>query len=305
MSRSCLGCLEPRDAEEEQQPLLSEPSEMTLVAPPHTGYGLVLAVGAQKAKVPLVKSIPLGILAGIFIGFGCYLMVSVGANCPDIKEKNPGLYKMILGAFGLPFGLLLVVVTGADLFTSNCATLTIAVLEGQASMLALAQSWLVSYLTNFLGSLLIVGIVIWGDTLGAGAATAASLAQPKCDLSFGNAFARAVLANYLVCMAVYMATFSRDFAGKFVAIWVPISAFIAIGLEHSIANMFIIPVAILAGAPGVSWSQFFRNEAAVTLGNIVGGGLFVGIPFWFIYGKRSWRLAGSSKASGEAEYVSR
>jgi len=292
MARACC-CLEALDAEEEQEPLLGkvEASDVALVTPPHIGYRQVLAAGAQKAKVRLTKSVPLGILAGIFIGFGCYLMVSVGANCPDIKEKNPGLYKMILGAFGLPFGLMLVVVTGADLFTSNCATLTIAVLEGQAGLSQLAQSWVVSYLSNFVGSMLIVGIVIAGDTLGAGAETAASLAQPKCELSFGNAFARAILANYLVCLAVYMATFARDLASKMVAIWFPISAFIAMGLEHSIANMFIIPVAILAGAPSVSWGQFFMNELAVTLGNIVGGALFVGGAFWWVYGSCRWGLA--------------
>ena len=92
MARACC-CLEPLDAEEEQEPLLGrvEPSDVALVTPPHIGYRQVLAAGAQKAKVPLTKSVPLGILAGIFIAFGCYLMVSVGANCPEIKEKNPGL----------------------------------------------------------------------------------------------------------------------------------------------------------------------------------------------------------------------
>ena len=154
-------------------------------------------------------------------------MLSVGGACPGLAASNPGLHKMVLGAFGLPFGLFMTLLTGAELFTGNTALVTAAVIEGEADTDGLTKSWGVSYLGNFVGSLLLALLVVKGGTL-AGSASLANVAAAKTSLSFGTAVARGILCNWLVCMAVYMASFARDAAGKMVAIWFPISAFVAL-----------------------------------------------------------------------------
>jgi len=173
--------------------------------------------------------------------------------------------------------------TGAELFTGNTALVTMATLEGKAEPDQLAKSWIASYAGNFVGSVALAALVFLGGTLvGGGASVGASIA--KTSLSFKAAFVRGILCNWLVCMAVYMASFAKDTAGKMVAIWFPISAFIALGLEHSVANMFIIPLGIFSGA-AVTWKTFLlSNLLPVTLGNIVGGAVCVGAAFCAAYG---------------------
>jgi len=201
-------------------------------------------------------------------------MLSVGGACPGLASTNPGLQRIVSGAFGLPFGLLMTLITGAELFTGNTALVTAAVMEGEADTDGLAKSWGYSYAGNFVGSVILAWLVVAGGTL-AGAPQVANAAVAKTSLTFKSALVRGILCNWLVCMAVYMASFARDLAGKAVAIWFPISAFIALGLEHSVANMFIIPLGILSGA-SVTWKAFLaKNLLPVTLGNIIGGAFFV------------------------------
>merc|ERR1719198_1952601 len=131
-------------------------------------------------------------------------------------------------------------VTGAELFTGNTALVTAAMLDGKANMNQLIKSWGASYAGNFVGSLALAALVTAAGTLaGGGASVGAALA--KTSLSFKTALVRGILCNWLVCMAVWMASMAKDLPGKIVAIWFPISAFVALGLEHSVANMFIIP----------------------------------------------------------------
>merc|ERR1719478_171355 len=161
-----------------------------------------------------------------------------------------------------------------------------AMLEGKATVGQLLKSWTVSYTGNFVGSVLLAVLVFLGNTLaGGGASVAVSLA--KTSLGFMPALVRGILCNWLVCMAVYLASFAKDAAGKMVPIWFCISAFVALGLEHSVANMFILPLGIFSGA-AVSWKAFLlKNLLPVTLGNIVGGACCVGAAFCLTYGKLS------------------
>ena len=183
-----------------------------------------------------------------------------------------------------PFGLFMTIISGAELFTGNTALVTMALLEGKASKEQLAKSWGVSYAGNFVGSLLLAGLVFFGNTLSGGGASIA-VSAAKTSLTFTQALVRGVLCNWLVCMAVYLASFAKDAAGKMVPIFFCISAFVALGLEHSIANMFIIPLGIFSGA-AVSWKAFFlKNLLPVTLGNIIGGAVCVGAAFCMAYGK--------------------
>ncbi|KAK9840646.1 hypothetical protein WJX81_006750 [Elliptochloris bilobata] len=204
-------------------------------------YAKAVAAGAAKAALPVGTTLVLGVLAGVFIGFGSFLALSVGGDCPGLASANPGLQKMVLGAFGLPFGLLMVLVCGGELFTGNTALVTAAVYEGRATPAQLAKNWLVSYAGNFLGSALVVALVAASGVMATAKAPAA-VAVAKTSLTFAQAFARGVLANWLVCVAVWQAGAASSLPGKFLGAWLPVSAFVALGLEHSIANMWMIPM---------------------------------------------------------------
>jgi formate/nitrite transporter len=258
--------------------------DAALVATPPAGFEGAVAAGTKKANMPADKIFHLGVLSGCHIGFGAFLMLTVGAACPGLAATNPGLQKIILGAFGLPFGLFMTLMSGAELFTGNTALVTMAVLEDKADMGQLIKSWTASYAGNFVGSIVLAALVFLGGTLVGGGASVA-VATAKTSHSFTVALIRGILCNWLVCMAVYLASMAKDTAGKMVAIWFPISAFVALGLEHSVANMFIIPLGIFSGA-AVSWKAFFlKNLLPVTLGNIIGGAVCVAAAFSMAYGK--------------------
>mmetsp|Transcript_36730 Transcript_36730/g.41877 ORF Transcript_36730/g.41877 Transcript_36730/m.41877 type:complete len:311 (+) Transcript_36730:70-1002(+) len=241
-------------------------------------YHGAVAAGAKKAAAPFSKIFQLGIAAGCHIAFGAYLAISIGGNCPGLAQTNPGLQKMIMGAFGLPFGLIMTLITGAELFTGNTALVTAAWMEGKTSKKDLIKNWSASYLGNFVGSLLLAYLAFKSGTLGA-APGAVNLATAKCSLAWDVAFTRGILCNWLVCMAVYMASGCSSMIGKMTAVWFPISAFVALGLDHSIANMFIIPLGILRGADITIGQFLIKNLIPVTLGNIVGGALCVMAPY--------------------------
>ncbi|CAM9348801.1 unnamed protein product [Hapterophycus canaliculatus] len=259
------------------------------VKPPPQMYQNAVDIGQKKAAAPASKTFLMGIISGCHIGFGALLAVTVGGNCPGLIASNPGLQKIIFGAFGLPFGLFMTVVGGGELFTGNTAVVTSAVIEGKASAGGLIKNWVFSYLGNFVGSLLLVFLAVQGGVV-ANPATAMGIASAKTSLTFAQAFARGILCNWLVCMAVWMSVSASDAAGKFCAIFLPISAFVAMGLDHSVANMFLIPLGMALGA-GVTWPQFLlANLLPVTLGNIVGGavavcGLYSG-AFGSLFGKK-------------------
>lgn len=247
-------------------------------------YEGAVEAGAAKAAAPASKIFKLGVVSGCHIGFGAYLAIAIGGACPGIAASNPGLQKIILGAFGLPFGLIMTLVTGGELFTGNTALVTAAVMEGKTTKKALIKNWVSSYLGNFVGSLILAYLVYKSGTLGA-APGAVNVAVAKCSNTFEVAFIRGVLCNWLVCMAVYMASGCSTMVGKMTAVWFPISAFVALGLDHSVANMFMIPLAMLRGAEITVGQMFMKNLIPVTLGNIVGGALCVMTPFGTTFGK--------------------
>ena len=189
-----------------------------------------------------------------------------------------------MGAFGLPFGLIMTLVTGAELFTGNTALVTAAVMEGKTSKKNLIKNWTASYLGNFIGSLLLSYLAYKSGTLGTSLG-AESIAIAKCSLPWDVAFVRGILCNWLVCMAVYMASGCSTMVGKMTAVWFPISAFVALGLDHSVANMFIIPLGMFRGAEISVAQMFTKNLIPVTLGNIVGGALCVMGPYGTTFGK--------------------
>jgi len=254
----------------------------------------------QKSRLDWRKQLVLGILAGAFIAFA-----SEGSNMAAFNllasPETYGLGKALAGAiFGT--GLMFVLIAGGELFTGN-VLMVVGVLQKRVRVLDMLRNWLVVYIGNLIGSLLIAYMMFrsglfhsGGDLLGG---MTIKIAAYKTGLPFGSAFFLGVMCNWIVCLAVWMAYGARDIAGKVLVIFFAIWLFITSGFEHSIANMYYIPAGILAKgnpawafASGLStdalaglnvYSFLISNLLPVTLGNLVGGGVFVGFVYWFVY----------------------
>lgn len=255
--------------------------------------------GAKKAKLDWPVLAALGVLAGLYIGFGGLLATLALSGAEGALPFGVG---RILAGLVFSLGLILVVVGGAELFTGN-TLIVVALAEGRARWHDVAGAWSLAWATNLLGSLIAVALAILAGLamLGEGAFGAAALraAQAKGSLPFGTAFWSGVLANVLVCLAVWMAWGARSAADKVLVIIPPVAAFVALNTEHSVANMALIPlgwgVREFAGAefwaktglaaasfPAASFGGLLRNLVPVTLGNVLGG-VLVGGAYWFAY----------------------
>ncbi|QGU00518.1 Formate efflux transporter FocA [Candidatus Syntrophocurvum alkaliphilum] len=252
--------------------------------------------GKAKAELPIGKMILLGILAGAYIAFG--------ANLATVVTQNFSGQAFEIFLFGGVFsvGLMMTVIGGAELFTGNNMFCVISNLNGQASIGGTVYNWVVVYFANLIGSLLLVFLVYnsvyWTDgaSLTAVGERALGIATGKLNLTWEAAFLRGILCNWLVCMAVWLALAAKDVIGKIFSCFFPIMAFVASGFEHSIANMFFIPMGIAiangAAALGIAvpsaeiftYGNFvFANLIPVTLGNIVGAVVFVSGFYWYTY----------------------
>jgi len=256
------------------------------------------AIGVKKAGLDAPAMFMLAVLAGAFISMGAVFSTTVtaGAGIPF------GLSRL-LGGVVFSLGLILVVVGGAELFTGN--NLIVMAWAGKKVRTSqLLRNWLIVYLGNFAGSIATAALVFLAGhyNLGGGAvgAKALAIADAKCGLDFAPAVFLGVLCNALVCLAVWLSFSARSAADKVLVIVPPIAAFVAAGFEHSIANMYFIPVGLFikqfapaefwvqAGVSAdaysnLSWLGFGRNLLPVTIGNILGGAVLVGIVYWFIY----------------------
>lgn len=262
------------------------------VAAPPVVYDRIVELGTKKAKMPFLKALMASVIGGAFIGYGAYLCLCVGGSCPGLTQSNPGLGKLLFGLFGLPFGLLSIILTGTELFTGNTAVVTAAVLEEKATATELLRNWVVSFVGNFMGVMLM--IYLFSQSGIAGSQMATTLATTKTSLTFMQAFLRGILANWLVCLAVWCATAASTLPGKVLGVFIPISSFVAMGFEHSIANMFFVPFGIYSGS-SITFSAFLlKNLLPVTLGNIVGGALMVGAFGSLMWGKLGSKLFADS-----------
>ena len=255
-------------------------------------------VGTAKAKLPVSKMLVLSILAGMFIS-----LAGVGATIASSTIASPSLAKLI-SALVFPVGLAMVLIAGSELFTGNCLII-ISVLEKEVKLKEMFKNWIFVYIGNFVGSIFIAALTVYSGTFSlfsdAAAATLIKTAVPKVTLMFSDALMRGILCNLLVCVGVWMAYAAKDIVGKIAGLFLPIMLFVLCGFEHSIANMFYIPAALfasgkveymvaytsIAGAPHISsltWgAMFVKNLIPVTIGNIIGGVVLVGIAYWFAY----------------------
>lgn len=241
------------------------------------------AVG--KANTSVTKTFLLAFLAGAYIAIGGLLAVVISGGATGLGMSNPGIQKFLLGA-AFPLGLMLCAIAGADLFTGNTAYFIPPVMAGQLKWTDMLRNWIIVYVGNFIGSLFVAyfmayltdvfALAPWTDAIH-------HIAEKKVAAPFYKVFLKGVGANWLVALAMWLAYAAKDVPGKMLGIWIPVMAFVTIGYEHSIANMFFIPTAIFYGAP-VTWGQFFVNNLIpATLGNIAGGALLVGLIYGYVY----------------------
>ena len=242
------------------------------------------AAGMARAKAELLRKHPLGylvlsVLAGAYVGFGIALVFAVGA--PLAADGSP-LVKLLMGA---SFGVALspVIMAGAELFTGNNLVMAVGVARRATGLGDLVGVWALSYAGNLVGSLALAWLVAESGVLGASPQLefVQKAVAAKMSLSFGELFSRGILANWLVCLAVWSAMRATSDAGKLVMIWWCLFAFVGPGFEHSIANMTLLGIGLFQPhGPEISWAGFVHNLVPVTLGNIVGGALFVGMAYW-------------------------
>lgn len=238
---------------------------------------LVEGAGVSKAQLPLFQMFVLAVLAGAFIGFGgaAYTAVMSGVDATFGPAR-------LLGGLVFSLGLILVIVGGAELFTGN-ALMVMAAVDRKISVRQLLRSWAVVYLGNLGGAAgLALAFGFSGILDGSLEATAVSIVQAKATLEPMEAFARGALCNALVCLAIWLSFAARTVTGKVLAILWPISAFVLLGLEHSVANMYFFPQGWLAGSD-VTAGKAVTNLALVTLGNIVGGAGGVALAYRYAF----------------------
>ncbi len=241
----------------------------------------------SKTSLSLPKMLVLGFLAGAYIAFGGLVAIVVGKGSPTLAAANPGLAKLLFAAV-FPVGIMMVVIAGSELFTGNCSIIMPGCLCGKASWGRMLANWIVVYVGNLLGSLFVAVVlaylthIVRGGTLGE---AAAGIAEAKVDKGFWTLLLSGVGCNWLVGLGIWLAIAADDVSGKILGLWFPIMTFVAIGFEHSVANMFFIPLGMLNGA-NVSTAGFIAHLIPVTLGNIIGGSVLVGGVYSWLYGSK-------------------
>lgn len=242
---------------------------------------LVKSIGVNKAVLPAIPTIMLGLMAGAFIAFGAMFYTLVMTN----HDMGLGPARL-LGGIAFSLGLILVVVGGAELFTGN-NFIVMAWAERKVTTAQLLRNWCIVYIANFIGAVGTAILMFWSGALTLGdnafAETALSIAVYKINIEPLQAFVRGILCNALVCLAVWLCFAARDVASKILAIVFPISAFVALGFEHCIANMYFIPLGMLISNGEIGITEFLNNIIPVTAGNIIGGSLFVAFVYWVVY----------------------
>lgn len=258
-------------------------------------------IGVKKAKITWQNTFALAILAGAFIALGAIFATTVTVGAAD---KLPFGITRLLSGLTFCLGLILVVVAGAELFTGN-NLIVMAWAGGRVSTTQLLRNWTIVYLGNFVGSLVTAVLMFYTRQYafsgGAMGLNILNIANSKASLEFGQAVALGIMCNALVCLAVWLCYSTRTTTDKILSIIFPITAFVAAGFEHSVANMYFIPIGLLvkAGAPpsfweaigktaadypNLTWGNLFsHNLLPVTIGNIIGGSVMVGLVYWFVY----------------------
>lgn len=256
----------------------------------------VIGIGRNKASLKIYQMLMLGFLAGMFIA-----LAAVGCNTISCSIQTASVAKFV-GAAIFPVGLAMVLLAGSELFTGNCLMI-ISVLEKKVRLYEMLKNWLFVYIGNFCGSIFVAALVYFGGQFdlfgGALAVSTIKVAAAKASLSFGKAIILGILCNFLVCIAVWISFAAKTVGAKFAGLFMPIMLFVGCGFEHSVANMYYVPAGLFAvsnpdyvaaaaetvtNIGNLTWGNFFlHNLIPVTIGNIIGGMVLVGMMYWGIY----------------------
>lgn len=266
---------------------------------PAESVALKIEEAKTKSTMPFLKMIILGILAGAFIGLGAACSSTAAYGISDT-----GLARLVTGCV-FPVGLMMIIVCGGELFTGNCL-MGIALLDKKIKLTGMLRNLGVVWISNFIGAALIALLVNFSGNLdysdGALGAYTIKIAVTKSSISFGTAIVSGILCNMLVCLAVLASGAAKTISGKILAVFFPICAFVTAGFEHVVANMYYIPAGIFASLnsdylekavelygytqeqlDALSVSGLLSNIIPVTIGNIIGGGIFIGVSYYLAY----------------------
>ena len=251
----------------------------------------IVGIGVAKTHASVGRVAMLAIMAGAFIALGGMLSVAVGFGFPEISTGNPGLQKLLSGLL-FPVGLLLVVMFGAELFTGNNAVLMPGLSAGKFGPVDVLRQWFVVWIFNFVGALAFTWLFVDFSGLTSSEpyhSAIIGIATAKANLPFMVAFVKGIAANWCVCLAVWLALMVKTLPAKVLACWIPVGAFVILGYEHSIANMYYLMVGIFSnsiygvGNTAVNLgAALTKNLLPVTLGNLIGGAA-IGIVYWYLY----------------------
>ncbi|MBE9914468.1 formate/nitrite transporter family protein [Paenibacillus donghaensis] len=256
---------------------------------------LTVETGAKKAHNPALTVLVLGFLAGAFIALGFLLDIRVIASAP----KEWGSFAGFVGAALFPVGLVLVLLAGGELLTGNMMAVALAWMAKRIKVSELLRNWALVLAANFAGALFVAyffGHVTGLTESGPYLDKLVDMAGHKLDDSFLQAFVSGIGCNWLVALAVWLCYGSDSMSGKILGIWFPTMAFVAIGFQHVVANMFLIPAAIFAGH--FTWGDYFMNFVPVLFGNMVGGAIFVAGAYWVAYLRKTGEAPAADQRIG-------
>jgi formate/nitrite transporter len=254
--------------------------------------------GIKKTSYPLLTTLILGFQAGAFIALGFLLYIRITA---PLSGDLSG-FSSLLGASVFPIGLILTLIAGGELLTGNMMVVPLARFANKIITQQILQNWFLITVSNFLGAIFVAyffGHIVGLTETGAYLESTIHIAEHKLDATFIQAFVSGIGCNWLVAAAVWLSYGSEDMMGKIAGIWFPTMAFVAIGFQHVVANMFVIPAAIFAGH--FTWWEYLGNFIPVFLGNATGGALFIGMAYWFAYKKNVYKVIEGSKPTGSFE----
>lgn len=252
------------------------------------------AAGAAKARLTsddIPRLMLSACLAGAYISFGAVLSLIGGFGFPEVTAGNPAMQKLISGCL-FPIGLLLVVVLGAELFTGNNALLVPSYMSKNHGLATMLKNWVLVYVGNLVGALVFTYFLVYACGLTSGEpyrGAITGIASAKVSMPWLTVFLKGVGANWCVCLAVWLGLAGKTLFEKALGCWLPVMAFVALGYEHSIANMFFIPLGMMEGADIGLWQAIWRNFIPATLGNIAGGAILVGCVYTYLHRPQAGR----------------
>lgn len=247
---------------------------------------IVSRMGVKKANMRFDKTFLSAVSAGMILSFACATLISTN-TAPWYQENAPGLLRTI-AALVFPYGLVLVQLTGSDLCTGSFLYTTVATLHGRISVLKMLRHWWITFWGNLAGSLFVCCVIVgYGGLFDGKLYHEESLLyayKKQVAPEWHQIFLKAIGANWLVCMACYLGCAGRDVVSKVVGIWWPTFAFVSLGFDHVVANMFLIPNAIFQGSPTITVGLYiWKGIIPALLGNIIGGGFFVGCLYYYLH----------------------